>query len=379
MADDGGAERFSHVRRLLAETVAARELPGIAAGVSVAGHHVLREAFGWAQWVPTEEPLTLAHRFDLASLTKVMATTPLILLLAQDGVIRLDDPLTHFGPDFAFPDLRLMHLLTHQSGLPAWLDLSASAGPADRLRIIRDAAREFRPGTRTLYSDCNYVVLGHLVERLYAAPLHRVFAREVAEPLGLPAAAFGPVPPETAAATELDAATGLPFRGVVHDENARAAGGVLGHAGLFGTVEDLLVFGDVLVRAGRTAGGRLWMAPAVVEAWLRPRPPAEPGQEVRTIGFQVPHPLASAGDFLSPRAVGHTGFTGTSLWIDPEREVVLALLTNRVHPSRANDRHIRLRPRFHNAVMGDLGRQPAPAVTARRAGDGAPGSRPSGG
>ena len=213
----------------------------------------------------------------------------------------------------------------------------------------------FPAGLKVLYSDLNYILLGYLMEDLYGESLARAFRSQVAGPLGMPDAQYGPVEASRAAATERDPDTGHIWRGVVHDENARAAGGVAGHAGLFGTVDDLLRFGQMFLDEGRTATGETYVSPAVLRAWIAPRTRPEDG-EIRAYGFQNPHPLSSAGDFLSPQAVGHTGFTGTSLWIDPAYDVVLVLLTNRVHPSRANNHHIRLRPRFHNAVMGALRR-----------------------
>jgi CubicO group peptidase (beta-lactamase class C family) len=346
-------ERLHGAARIVADAVQRGDVPGAAVGVAVGGRVVLREAFGWAALDPVPDPVTVDHLFDLASLTKVVATTPLVMRLLAAGTIRLDDPLQQFGPDFALPGIRLSHLLTHTSGLPAWLDLTRHPDRAGRLAAIREAPRMFTAGRQVLYSDLNYILLGYLMEDLYGQSLAEAFQRQVAEPLGLADTRYGPVDAARAAATERDPATGHIWRGVVHDENARAAGGVSGHAGLFGTVADLLRFGQMFLDEGRTAGGGTYVSPAVLRAWIAPRTRLEAG-EIRAYGFQNPHPLSSAGDFLSPQAVGHTGFTGTSLWIDPAYDVVLVLLTNRVHPTRANQHHIRLRPRFHNAVMGAL-------------------------
>lgn len=331
-------------------------IAGAAFGVAFEGSLVLEEALGLRQREPEAWPLDHTHRFDLASLTKVVATTPLAMGLVEAGMLRFDDLVDTLLPPGEHPllsNIRIHHLLTHTSGLPGWLDLTRVPAEADRVAVIRRASRIFAPGERVLYSDLNYVLLGYIVEHLYGLTLNDAFRRYVADPLGMTDTGFGPVPPDMAVATERDPAGGAMLLGVVHDENARYGAGCSGHAGLFGTVRDLLRFGQVFLDHGRTADGKTWRSPATIEAWLAARTRPEDG-EVRALGFQKPHRLSSAGDLMSSDAVGHTGFTGTSLWIDPRYHLVMVLLTNRVHPTRENQAHIRLRPLFHNAVLGAL-------------------------
>jgi CubicO group peptidase (beta-lactamase class C family) len=267
--------------------------------------------------------------------------------MLERGAFRFDDLVSHYLPH-EFEDIRLSHLLTHTSGLPAWLDLTSVPDSSSRVTHIAKASRLFAPGTRVLYSDLNYILLGYVMEKIGERPLDVLFIEEVADPLGMHQTRYGPRNDGPIAATEWDAGTGTFLSGVVHDENARSAGGISGHAGLFGTVQDLLLFGQNILRP---ATG--WLAAATVTAWKLPRTAGIPG-ELRAWGFQKPYPLSSAGDLMSDQAVGHTGFTGTSLWIDPTYNVVMVLLTNRVHLGRSLNAPIRLRPIYHNLVLSGL-------------------------
>lgn len=348
--------KLLRARAVVKERVDSGAICGAAFGVAHEANVVLEDALGFRQREPEAWALDRSHRFDLASLTKVVATTPLVMGLLEAGMLRLDDlvdTLLSPGADPALTNIRIRHLLTHTSGLPGWLDLTRSPAAADRVTVIRRAARLFTPGERVLYSDLNYLLLGYIVERLYGLTLKDAFRRYVADPLGMSETDFGPVSKEAAVATERDPANGQMLLGVVHDENARYGTGFSGHAGLFGTARDLLRFGQAFLDQGRAADGKTWRSPATIDTWLAARTRAEDG-EIRALGFQKPHRLSSAGDLMSSDAVGHTGFTGTSLWIDPRCQLVMVLLTNRVHPTRENQAHIRLRPLFHNAIIGAL-------------------------
>lgn len=340
---------WAPVRRRLEAAVAVGDVPGAAFGAAGADGIRFQGCVGFRQLQPERLPLTPATLFDLASLTKVVATTSLVFRGVEQGAFRLDDPLTHFlGADFG--TIRLTHLLTHTSGLSAWLDLTGAGGDVDRrLRLIERASRRFLPGQAVLYSDLNFILLGMVLERVMQAPLPRLFAREVAEPLGLSATGFLPSTASTFAATEWDEGSEGPLVGVVHDENARAAGGALGHAGLFGTLGDLLSFGQTFLRCGEGPRGR-WLSEASIAAMEAARTLGLPG-ELRAYGYQKPHPGSSAGDLMSMRAIGHTGFTGTSLWIDFGYGLAMVLLTNRVHLGRGKNAPVRLRPIFHNMVL----------------------------
>ncbi|MCY0880808.1 MAG: serine hydrolase, partial [Firmicutes bacterium] len=239
-------------------------------------------------------------------------------------------------------------LLSHTSGLPAFMDLTHCTDDEERLKQISQAPRVFEPGSRVLYSDLNFIVLGLIAQEAATMRLDELFAREVAQPLGLHAQ-FNPPAGIVAAATEWDESTQKYWCGTVHDENARAMGGIAGHAGLFARVADVLVWGQALLNQGMGPRGP-WLSPAAVHALMQCRTQGLAGEK-RTWGFQRPFPQSSAGDLLSSEAIGHTGFTGTSVWIDGVQDAVLVLLTNRVHYGRDNQEMLRLRPLFHNVAM----------------------------
>ncbi len=336
-----------HIKAVIQELVKSGELPGAVYGVATAKDIIAIGSVGFRQLKPSILPMTDDTLFDLASLTKVVATTAITMRLLERGAFRLDDLVSRYLPH-DFDDIRLRHLLTHTSGLPAWLDLTSVPDSSSRVTHIAKASRLFTPGTRVLYSDLNYILLGYIVEKVAGSSLDRLFIQDVAKPLGMHQTRYGPRNDGPIAATEWDAGTNTFLSGVVHDENARSAGGISGHAGLFGTAQDLLIFGQNILRP-QTG----WLSPATIAALLLPRTVGIPG-ELRAWGFQKPHPLSSAGDLMSDQAVGHTGFTGTSLWVDPTYNVVMVLLTNRVHLGRSSNAPIRLRPIYHNLVLSGL-------------------------
>ncbi|BAS28269.1 serine hydrolase domain-containing protein [Limnochorda pilosa] len=318
-------------------------------------------AYGWASLQPMRRPMQEETLFDLASLTKVVATAALAWQLLDQGRIRLDDPVSLFLPGYGAHDrgpsrewkeqLTLRHLLTHTSGISGWEPLYRHPGsPADRLQQLLRYPLLQPPGERVVYSCLGYILLGWILEVVAGAPLDQLARERLYQPLGMEATGFVPAPDlrERAAATELAPDTGEVLQGVVHDENARFLGGVAGNAGLFGTARDLAAFALEVLKALRGEPA-LW-SPAVVRLATRSLTPGK--EEERGLGWQIHggRPFSSAGDLFSPASFGHTGFTGTSLWIDPERELFAVLLTNRVHPSRDNQAHLRLRPLFHNAV-----------------------------
>lgn len=349
-------------------TVAGGGVPGAVAAVGRRGDLFGPCAFGWRQLEPAQRPADAQTWYDLASVTKVVATLPAALALLDRGLLRLDDPVTLFLPEFAGagPDepataarrrVAVRHLLTHTSGLPAWRDLySDTHGPADIVDRICQTPLEQGPGEQVVYSCLGFILLGEIIRRVTSRPLDRFAAEEVFEPLDMAATAYRPSPAWRAntAATERkkrDVGEGEPtcLLGEVHDENARAMGGVSGNAGLFGTARDLAVYCQMWLNGG-AYGDRRLLSEAVTELATRPHT-AHLG-ETRGLGWVVKggDRFSSAGDLFSLRAYGHTGFTGTSIWIDPDRELFAILLTNRVHPTRENNAHIRLRALFHNAV-----------------------------
>jgi serine-type D-Ala-D-Ala carboxypeptidase len=285
--------------------------------------------------------------YDLASLTKVVATTTLALQAVQEGRLELDAPVQRYLPEFRGPGkerVTVRHLLTHSSGLRADSPLWRQTPTADSaLRYVLAMTLDTAPAVRMVYSDMGAIVLGRVVERVLGGRLDRLAKSRIFEPLGMSSTRFRP--PEAwfprLAPTEYD--TGWRkriVRGEVHDEKAARMDGVAGHAGLFGSAVDLLSFGEWIL-AARTD--------PVVQEFTR-RQNVVAGSS-RALGWDTPSPNSSAGTRLSEGSFGHTGFTGTSMWIDPSRELVIVLLTNRVHPIRNNPRIGPLRIAVANGVV----------------------------
>ena len=322
-----------------AAAIAAGRIPGATLGVIAAdGRRAVRVA-GHAALVPEPELLTEDHWFDLASVSKVIATTTMILQLADQGRIDLDAPLTQAIPDLRQYDvanaperrLTIRDCLAHRTFLPAVEPIYTYGDDPQRLRAFV-LQREWRHGP-PVYSDINFILLGIVIERVTGAPLS-------AWPLA-PGLSYGP-PPGPAVSTERCMWRERVLKGEVHDENAAALGGAAGHAGLFGTVKGVLDFAHGLLNGSGAS-------PAMLEA-IR-----TPFYEHRTCGWERRFAGWSGGAACSPETIGHTGFTGTGLWVDFERGVAWTLLTNRVHPTRHFDSGIFvLRPETGNAVIAAL-------------------------
>ncbi len=327
--------------------------------------------------------------YDLASLTKVVVTTTLTMLAVSEGRIDLDDPAVRYLPGFGGPGkerVTVRHLLTHSSGLRADRPLWRQAPDRDSaIRLVNQTPLDTAPGMRTVYSDLGAIVLGELIQRVYRSRLDRLARTRILDPLGMVSTGFRP--PERlhyrVAATEYDTAWRKRIvRGEVHDEKAAWLGGVAGHAGLFGSAVDLLAFGEWMISAGRA--DRAANRPIQESAELRAADPARttgpavhpsvvgkftrrqnlvPGSS-RALGWDTPAPGSSAGNRLSGSSFGHTGFTGTSIWIDPAKGLVIVLLTNRVHPTRNNPNLGPLRVAVSNRVVELLGAA-APGISGR--------------
>jgi CubicO group peptidase (beta-lactamase class C family) len=299
---------------------------------------------------------TPTTRWDLASLTKVIATTTLVMQLVDEGRVRLDTPVVHYLPEWRgerVEGITVRHLLTHASGLPAWRAFYKEADDAAEARAqLLLVAPDGPPGRRMVYSDIGFLLLGRMVERVTGMRLDSAFAARVARPLALHGTGY--LPPWEArpaiAPTEFDPWRQRQAHGDVHDENAYRFGGIAGHAGLFGTAADLSRVAQALLAGGRLGGTRLVSARTLreftrVQDTLTSR---------RALGWETPTGTNSAGRRLSSRAFGHTGFTGTSLWIDPARDLYVLLLTNRVNPTRQTNRVGAVRSGLADAVVGAL-------------------------
>lgn len=352
--------------------------PGAVLVVSVAGEIVHRRAYGLAQRLPEARPMTVNTVFDVASITKVMATTAAIMVLVESGKLSLEDTVSRFIPDFkggGKERITLSDLLLHGSGFPAWrpfykevLDKVAAGGPAPGSPAARELIfKEVRQtplaqprGKGSVYSDLGFILLAEVVEAVTGKRLD-VFCEEhvfrylpFRNTFFLPADVSEPrrgLPLEHFAATEFNPWLDRYLVGEVHDDNAHVMGGVSGHAGLFSTADDIHTFAYTLLRAYQGVKGLLFSPELMREFWRRR---VFPNGSFRAYGWDVPTETSSSGHHFSELSFGHLGFTGTSLWVDGARGIVVVLLTNRVHPSRENEKIKALRPVVHDLIMERL-------------------------
>ena len=349
------SSRFSAARAILQRAVSNRAFPAAVVEVGSATQPLWREAFGTLTFDAGSAPPREDTVFDLASLTKVLATSLLVMRHVERGALALDDPIRQYfdlwhGTDRE--DVTIRDLLAHCSGLTAHFPFykDHQGRPAFE-RAICATPLEYAPRSKSIYSDLGFMLLGFLLER--GAPLAAQFDAMLAQMGSIQDLQFHP--PEAwkkkTAPTELDPWRGRLLVGEVHDENAFALGGAAGHAGLFGTASAVGEAARHLLQVldGRTGAFRK----DTLETFIAKRA-GIPGSS-RALGWDTMLPTSSCGTKMSPRSFGHTGFTGTSLWIDPERPLYIILLTNRVHPTRENNAIKQVRPAVHDAVMEDLG------------------------
>ncbi len=328
-------DRLEIIDRVVSEGIRAGGFPGAAVIIGRQGAAVWRKGFGTLGW-GLESPTVSTDRtiYDLASLTKVVATTTAAMILFDEGKLSLDAKVADIIPGFVGKwkdEVTVRLLLTHRSGLPAGRDLWRIAGSPEQVRqAVIETPLAFRPGRYFEYSDLGADLLGMLVEALAGMPLDVFVRQRVFEPLGMNDTFFLPADSvrDRVAPTEVSPPRGYPLQGQVHDENAYAMGGVAGHAGLFGTADDLAIFAQMMLNGGVYEGTRI-----VSDSTVRLFTQRAAGS--RALGWEMAEGRHGAGEYLSPSAYGHVGFTGTSLWIDPQRDMFVILLTNRVHAARA--------------------------------------------
>ncbi len=347
------ATRLGAVDAIIQQAIHERQIPGAVLVVGHNGQVIYRRAYGDRALEPRRETMTLDTIFDLASLTKVIATTTAVMQLVEQGKVRLNDPVAKYLPEFSQngkEDITVRQLLTHYSGLDPDLDLrTAWEGKETAYRMAFAERPEDAPGSKFSYSDVDFIVLGALVERVSGEGLDEYAARHIFARLKMMHTRF--VPPVAwrakIAPTQYDENEHM-LRGVVHDPTARRMGGVAGQAGLFSTGDDLAKFAQALLNGG---GGIL--SAQSVEKMTRPeQPPSAP--VLRGFGWDIDSPFSSnRGDLLPVGGYGHTGFTGTSMWIDPTTETYIILLTNAVHP-RGKGNAIALRSKVATAVAAAL-------------------------
>jgi CubicO group peptidase (beta-lactamase class C family) len=358
--------RFAEAASLLSSGVAERAFP--AASVDVGRHDgpLWQQAFGTLTCDQDSPAATIGTIFDLASLTKVIATTTLTMRLVDDGALGLDDRVARWLPEWRGIEreaVTIRDLLEHASGLPAYLPFFRDhTGRAEFEPAICQIPLEYPRRERSIYSDLGFMLLGFIIEdarlagrargglldpsALLASQFRRLASFITPEPL-----AFKP-PREwrsRTAPTETDEWRGRLLAGEVHDENAWALGGAAGHAGLFGTAPAVGAFARAVLRTAR--GDAILAQPSTLREFMRRSTVA---LSSRALGWDTMRPTSSCGARMSPTAIGHTGFTGTSLWIDWERDLYVVLLTNRVHPTRDNEKIRQIRPRFHDAIVEEI-------------------------
>src|SRR5579883_2194543 len=376
-----GNSTWKEVERAFIAAVEQRVFSGATVVVRKGDSIVFEGAFGFRTLEPETSPMKLDTVFDLSSLTKPLATTLAVMLLRRDGRLRLDDRVTRFFHNFGVhgkAHVTFRQLLAHCSGLAAWrpfyqqvaeierggkVNFVASQGAKEFIfEQIHREKPEYAPASRALYSDLNFMLLGETVEQIGGIALNRFCRDRIFRPLGLRATdfidislvrsrRFEPVP-EMFAATSFCAFRKRLLIGEVEDENAYAMGGVAGHAGLFAPVREVDRIVHVLLRCYAGASDYL-PADTVREFWTRDK---SVKGSTWALGWDSPSPdFSSSGHHFSPHAVGHLGFTGTSIWIEPEKAIAISILTNRAHPTRDNQAIREFRPRIHDLIMAALG------------------------
>ena len=342
-------------RAVLTRALGDGAFPG---AVAVIGNHVgILASYGVGRLDAADSARpSVTTMYDLASLTKIVATTSLVLQLVDQGRIALDTPVVRYLPEWHGPrasEITIAQLLTHSSGLASWRAFYKEAtDKADARAQLMLVGPDAPPGTRFVYSDMNFMLLGMVAEKLTGMTLDSAFIAMVATPLKLVDTRFLPDSSQRSriAPTEYDPWRQRQLRGEVHDENASRFGGVSGHAGLFSTAADLSRVARMWLNGGTLDGVRIASARTVatftrVQDTLISR---------RALGWETPNGTNSAGHRLSPRAFGHTGFTGTSMWIDPSRDLFVILLTNRVNPTRENKKIGGVRIALADAIVGAI-------------------------
>jgi uncharacterized protein YbbC (DUF1343 family)/CubicO group peptidase (beta-lactamase class C family) len=363
-------ERLAPIADIVREAIRRDEIPGAVVTVGTGQKVVYHRAFGFRSLVPRRLPMKESTIFDIASLTKVVATTTAVMQLIEKGKLRLEDPVARYWPEFGAngkSDITVRELLTHYSGLRPDLDHgSGNAGYAGTIKMIADETPIAPPGTRFIYSDINFEALGELVRRISGEALDTYCRDHIFGPLGMRDTTFRPPRSWRSRIAPTEQLHDTMLRGEVQDPTARRMGGVAGHAGLFSSAGDLAIFARMLLNNG-TLKGRHILTGLSVEKMTSPQSP--PGKTVlRGLGWDIDSPFSSArGELYPVGSYGHTGFTGTSLWIDPVSGTFIIILTNRVYPNGRGDA-VPLRSRIATAVAAAI----APEAQDRILASGAP-------
>ncbi len=349
-------ERLNRLDEVLRTAIGEEEIPGAVVVVAREGRVVYRKAFGHRALVPKKKAMLVDTIFDVASLTKVLATAPSIMILVEEGKLSLTDPVSKYLPRFSQYGkhrVTILQLLTHYSGLrptlkgnPTWSGYKEAVRLALREQLVAS------PGKKFIYSDINYMVLGEVVQRVSEQSLDQFAQERIFGPLGMGDTHFSPAPEliERIAPTELR--EGNMLQGTVHDPRASRMGGCAGHAGVFSTADDTARFAQMILDGGTYRGNRVLSPLSVMQMTSPQSPPSK--ESLRGLGFDIGSPFSTPrGDLFPKGSFGHTGFTGTSLWIDPFTKTFVILFTSRVHP-RGKGNVVALRKRVASVAAASI-------------------------
>ena len=364
-------QKLAAIDSIVKEAIRNGNCPGAVVVVGQNGKVIYRKAFGHRALVPRVLPMNVHTIFDMASVTKVVATTTAVMQLMEQGKIVLSEPVSEYWPDFKANGkeaISVRELMTHYSGLPPDLELKPDWSGYDiAMKMIVDVKPMVPPGTRFIYSDINFETLGELVRRVSGKPLDIYCSEHIFKPLGMKETRFNP--PATwrkriAPTQYQEGDKGKMLWGEVHDPTAYNMGGVAGHAGLFSSADDLTIFAQMLLNGGSYKRARV-VSPLTVEKMTSPQNPPDK-MALRGLGWDLDSPFASnRGELFEVGSFGHTGFTGTDIWIDPVTKTYLIILTNRVHPDGKGD-VVMMRTQIATVVAAALGPASAEQVLASR-------------
>lgn len=361
------SRRLMILDELINQALNRRDFPGAVLLVTRHGKIVWRKAYGRSQLVPEPQPMKVDMIFDLASITKPVATATSIMILVEQGKIRLWDKVKTYIPDFVpyieekgLPgeDARLFHLLTHTSGLPPYTDPQEVAkkygNPCPTELLVKHIAgirKEFPPGKVFVYSCLNYITLAQIVKIVSGEDIAEFSQKHIFKPLGMTSTFFNPPDEVKPRCVPTEVINGQPLRGVVHDPLARLQGGISGNAGLFSTADDLAIFAQMMLNKGEFKGIRI-LSPLTVERMTEIFPRLN--FSGRGLGWDLDSDYATVrGDLFGYSSYGHSGYTGTSIWIDPETDSAVIFLTNRVHPDDKGE-IIAMRSKVANVVAASI-------------------------
>ncbi len=351
-------KKFLKADSIINEAIRDSAFPGAVLLVTQNGKVLHQKALGYYTYDPSSGPITLNTMWDMASCTKVTATTTAAMMCYDKGLFKLDDKVAKYLPEFGKngkENVTIRNLLVHDSGLrPDILSYRIFDTVANKVQGVMDVIYNdtlvYPTGTKMVYSDLNFILMGKIIEKVTGLPLDKFCEKNIFKPLGMTSTMFNPPPTliDRIAPTEIDDYwRHRLIRGTVHDETSQLLGGVAGHAGLFSTAGDLAKLLQMLLQKGKYNGKR-YIKSSTVEMFIK----KQSDLSTRALGWDTKSPeRSSAGHLFSDNSYGHTGFTGTSLWTDPERKLFVVFLTNRVYPTRKNLKIMKVRPEVHDAVI----------------------------